>query len=134
MGFPGSSVVKNSPANAGTTEYIGLIPGSERPPRGGHGNPLQYSCLVNPMDCSLLGSSVHGDSPGKDTRVVCHAFLQGIFPTQGLNHCLLQLPHWQADSLPLSYLGSPFMVRVLIKGPWPCLPPESLGNMDIWAV
>ena len=34
-------------------------------------------------DCSPPGSSVHGDSPGKNTGVGCHAFLQGIFPTQG---------------------------------------------------
>ena len=40
-------VVKNPPANAGD---MGLIPGSGRSPRGGHGNPLQYSCLKNPMD------------------------------------------------------------------------------------
>ena len=37
----------------------------------------------------------------------CHLLFQGIFPTQGLIPCLLQLLHWQADSLPLSYLGSP---------------------------
>jgi len=37
------------------------------------------------MDCSPPGSSVHGDSPGKNTGVGCHALLQGIFPTQGLN-------------------------------------------------
>ena len=47
--------------------------------------------LCEPMDCSLPGSSVHGDSPGKDTGVDCHALFQGIFPTQGLNpglrHC-----------------------------------------------
>ena len=47
--------------------------------------------LCNPMDCSLPGSSVHGDSPGKNNGVGCHAFLQGIFPNQGLNpglpHC-----------------------------------------------
>ena len=36
------------------------------------------------------GSSVHGDSPGKDTGVGCHALVQGIFPTQGPNPCLLQ--------------------------------------------
>ena len=35
------------------------------------------------MDCSPPGSSVHGDSPGKNTGVDCHALLQGIFPTQG---------------------------------------------------
>ena len=42
--------------------------------------------------------------PGKDTGVGCHFLLQGIFLTQRLNLCLL---HWQADSLPLSHLGSP---------------------------
>ena len=41
------------------------------------------------MDCSLPGSSVHGDSLGKNTGVGCHALLQGIFPTQGLNPGLL---------------------------------------------
>ena len=41
------------------------------------------------MDCSPPGSSVHGDSPGKNTGVGCHAFLQGIFPTQGSNPGLL---------------------------------------------
>ena len=46
-GFPGGLVVKNSPANA---EDLGLIPGTGRPPGIGNGNPLQYSCLGNPMD------------------------------------------------------------------------------------
>ena len=41
------------------------------------------------MDCSPPGSSIHGDSAGKNTRVRCHALLQGIFPTQGLNPRLL---------------------------------------------
>ena len=43
-------VVKNLPANAGDMRDMGLIPGCERSPGGGHGNPLQYSCLKNPMD------------------------------------------------------------------------------------
>ena len=53
------------------------------------------SCLLlcDPMNCSPPGSSVHGDSPGKNTRVGCHAFLQEIFPTQGLNWCLLRCRH-----------------------------------------
>ena len=53
--------------------------------------------MCNPMDCSLSGSSVHGDSPGKNTGVGCHAFLQGIFPAQGSNlglqHCRQILYH-----------------------------------------
>ena len=49
------------------------------------------SCLTlcDPIDCSPLGSSVHGDSPGKNTGVGSHAFLQGIFLSQGLNPGLL---------------------------------------------
>ena len=45
--------------------------------------------LCDSVDCSLPGSSVHGDSPGKNTGVGCHSLLQGIFPTQGLNPGLL---------------------------------------------
>ena len=41
--------------------------------------------LCDPTDCSPPGSSVDGDSPGKNARVACHALLQGIFLTQGLN-------------------------------------------------
>ena len=44
------------------------------------------------------------DSPNKNTGVACHALLQGIFPIQGSNPCLL---HWNTDSLPLSHLESP---------------------------
>ena len=45
--------------------------------------------LCDPMDCSLPGSSVHGDSPGKNSGVGCHVLLQGIFPTWGSNLSLL---------------------------------------------
>jgi len=50
MGFPGGSVVKNLPAKAGEIIDVGSIPGLGRYPGGGNGNPLQYSCLENPMD------------------------------------------------------------------------------------
>ena len=49
--------------------------------------------LCDPVNYSLQGSSVHGDSPGKNTEVGCHAFLQGIFLTLGLNPRLLRLLH-----------------------------------------
>ena len=48
--------------------------------------------LYNLMDGSPPGFSVHGIFPGKNTEVGCHFLLQGIFPTQGSNPCLL---HWQ---------------------------------------
>ena len=56
MGFSGGSVVKNPPTNAGD---VGSIPGWGRSPGGGHGNPLQYSCLENPMDRGAWCATVH---------------------------------------------------------------------------
>ena len=53
-------VVKNPPANTGDVRGAGLIPGSEKFPGGRHGNPLQYSCLENPMDRGAWRATVHG--------------------------------------------------------------------------
>ena len=64
------------------------------------------------MDCSPPGSSVHGDSAGKNTGVGCHALLQGIFPTQGSNPCPLSFLHWQAGALPLAPPGKPSIILV----------------------
>ena len=51
--------VKNPPANAGDVKDTGSVPGSGRFPRGGHGNPLQYSCLENPMNRGAWSAKVH---------------------------------------------------------------------------
>ena len=53
-------VVKNLPANAGDTGDMSSIPGSGRRPREGQDNPLQYSCLKNPMDRGAWRTRVHG--------------------------------------------------------------------------
>ena len=67
---------------------------------------VAQSCLTlcDSMDCSSPGSSVHGDSPGKNTGMGCHALLQGIFPTQGSNPGLL---HCKQILYRLSHQGSP---------------------------
>ena len=57
LGFPGGSAVKNLPANAAEACSI---PESGRPPGGGNGNPLQYSCLENPKDREARGAIVRG--------------------------------------------------------------------------
>ena len=57
MDFPGGSDDKESACNAGD---LGLIPGSGRSPGEGNGNPLQYSCLENPMDRGAWWAIVHG--------------------------------------------------------------------------
>ena len=59
--------------------------------------------LCNSVDCTPPGPSVHGDSPGKNTGVGCHALLQGIFPTQGLNP---SLPHHRQILYHLSHQGT----------------------------
>ena len=59
-GFPGGSVVKNLPANAGDARDMGLIPGLGRSSAGGNGTPLQYSCLGNPKDRGAWWAIVHG--------------------------------------------------------------------------
>ena len=56
MGFPDGSLGKESACNAGD---LGLIPGLGRSPGEGYGNPLQYSCLENPMDRGAWWATVH---------------------------------------------------------------------------
>ena len=77
---------------------------------------VTQSCLTlcDPMDTRLLHP---WDFLGKSTGVGCHFLLQGILLTQGSNLCLL---HWQADSLLLSHLGSPFQAVdvAYLKEPW----------------
>ena len=60
MGFPDVTVVKNLSANAGDAGDKGSIPGSGRPPGGGHGNPLKYSCLENSTDRGDWWATVQG--------------------------------------------------------------------------
>ena len=59
-GYPGGTNVENPPANAGDARDASLIPGSGRSPGGGHGSPLQYSSLENPMDRGTWQATVHG--------------------------------------------------------------------------
>ena len=72
---------------------------------------VAQSCLTlcNPMDCSQPGSSVHGDSSGKNTGGGCHVLLQGIFQTQGSNP---SLPHCRWILYYLNHQGSP---RILAR-------------------
>ena len=74
------------------------------------------SCLImsdfcDIMHCSLPGSSVHGDSPGKNTEVGCHAILQGIFPTQRSNPGLLHCRSHQGSPRTLVWVTCPFSRR-----------------------
>ena len=71
-GFLYGSVGKESACNIGDAGDVGLIPGSGRSPGGGHGNPLQYSCLENPIEREAWRVTVHGVKKESDmTEHVC---------------------------------------------------------------
>ena len=84
---------------------------------------VAQSCptLCDPMACSPPGTSVHGDSPGKNTGVDCHSLLQGIFPTQGLNpgppHCRRILYHLSHKGNPriLEWVAYPLLQGILTQ-------------------
>ena len=74
-------VVKNPPADAGDVRDAGSIPGLERSPGGGHGNPLQYSCLENPMVRGAWWATVHGVTESDTTEQLSTAHAQQERPS-----------------------------------------------------
>ena len=68
QGFPAGSAVNNPPTKAGDT---GSIPGSESSPAGRNGNPLQYSCLENPIDRGAWWATVHGVTESNTIEYAC---------------------------------------------------------------
>ena len=79
-------VVKNLPANAGDIRDTDSIPGSGRSPGGGHGSPLQYSCLENPMERGAWWATVH---------VVAKSWIQlKLLSTQACTHKIYHLNHF----------------------------------------
>ena len=87
LGIPGGTVVKNLPAKAGDPRDVGSILGSERSPGVGNGNPLQYSCLRNPMHRGACWVTVHGvaeSDTSKCTHTHTHTmYCQGMEKSQG---------------------------------------------------
>ena len=71
LGFPSGSAGKESTCNAGDAT---LIPGLNRSPGGGYGNPLQYSCLENPMDKGAWWATTHGVKKSYMTELTENAY------------------------------------------------------------
>ena len=73
-------MVKNLSANAGDIRDEGSVPGLGRPPGGGHSNPLQYSCLENPLDRGTWWTTVHTVTKSwtRLQRLSTHAHREGV--------------------------------------------------------
>ena len=82
LNFPSGSVVKNLPASVGDARDAGSIPVSGRPPAGRNGNSLQYSCLEDSTDSSLMGYSLWGP---KESDMTGHARRLDKIPTNSTN-------------------------------------------------
>ena len=85
MGFPGGSEVKVPVCNV---RDLGVIPGSERFPGEGNGNPLQYSCLQNPMDRGAWWATVHGVAKSQTQLERLHYHFQRSNGLKVLRVCL----------------------------------------------
>ena len=113
-GFPGGLVVKNLPANAGDA---GLIPGLGRSPGGGNGNPLQYSCLGNPMDRGAWWAAVH-EVTKSQTQLTSYTLLF----KDSISKQDYILRYWEVGTSTYEYLGwaqfSPLhQVMLMVWGP-----------------
>ena len=86
-GFPGGTVVKSPPANAGDTAEAGLIPGLGRSSGGGNGSLLHYSCLENSMDRGARQATVH-EAAKSWTRLSTHTHLQASYKS---NPCVFNV-------------------------------------------
>ena len=112
LGFPGGSEVKASACNAGG---LGSIPGSGRSPGEANGNPLQHSCLENPMDGRAWWATVHGVTKSR-TRMSDFTFPHNWPSTQFQVFLILLLKLLQVCALPLScccWLGLHFVIFLL---------------------
>ena len=127
MGFLVALVVKNLPTNAGNRSGVGFTSGSGRFPKGGHGNPLQYSCSENPMDNGAWLATVHKVAKSRTwlkwlSRHSCTMWLISMI-----------LFSWMLKVKPgFSLSSTTFIKRLLISL---CFLPERwshLHNWDYW--
>ena len=114
-------VVRNSPANAGDKRGLGSIPGLEKSPGGGHGNPLQSSCLRNPMDRGAWQATAHGVAKSRTRLKWLSTWARGLWMAQDHSYQGLS-----CSDLNFSSVQSLTRVRLLAT-PWTAARQASLS-------
>ena len=135
-------VVKNLTANAGDVRDMGSIPGSGRFTRGGHGNPLQYSCLENPMDSGAWQATVHRVTQSqarlKQPHVQCDSGWTPASAGIWIDEIIHMAATWLCDWLPVkpqdakawvSFLGRQHFTGVATR----CCDSPGRGCLEAWA-
>ena len=113
--FPGGAVVKNPPVNAGDA---GLIPGQGRSPGEGNGNPLQYSCLGNPVDRGAWRATVHGITKSRiclSDEIAFILYLPQQNCKQGRSHCAIAFEQKQGSIFCLMSVPVILMVLTILS-------------------
>ena len=111
-------VVKNLPASTGDRRDTGSIPGSGRSPREGNGNPLQYSCLENPMDGGVWRATVHGVTKSW-TRLSAHT--HAMLCSQNLSLLAQHVHYPKRKPCPSPFTSHHEPLSVANLSPWICL-------------
>ena len=131
LDFPGGAILKNLPTNAGDLRVAGPVPWLGRSPGEGSGNPLQNSCLTNPMDRGAwrvwsMGLQRVGNGWSEFAHIQAH------MPKGTINST--PLPSTRATDMPVSSNGT--LCVHLFLGTWPQVPFSSPGNemLPNWAV
>ena len=115
-------VVKNPPANPGDSRNPSLIPGSGGSPGGRHGNPLQYPCLENPTDRSLVGYSPWGGEESDTTEwLSSHAIIVTWCMHRPASPCFPHMPSPRQQSFQFFFKLSFFRFHTWVKTHSLCL-------------
>ena len=142
LGFPGGSVVKNLPDNAGPSGDAGLIPGLDRSPGGGNGKPFQYSCQDNPLHSGAWQATVHEVAKSRtwlDILYVCAQICFHIDKWPNQYHILLErmffLPFFLSKDVLSTPQGKENMfsqnLYLIVPGPLP-MHLFPFANFNLW--
>ena len=135
LDFPSGTMVKNLPANTGDAGNSGSVPGLGRSPGGRHGNPLQYSCLENPMDRGAWQATVFGE-PKSQTQFSNWGCAERVRGANASQKSLVYYLNWVVDYIIMKsgIKGRSIWEGICYKKDWKIGVHDSTGDLRAEAV